>query len=112
MYCASETVTIVQFDRTTQEYTCVAVDGVSWHTTSRRYLQNTEEKESAETNERIQEECMPTGLTIRANDIVCRRKVTGISRRADLEPYERFTVTEVRDNRRGKRLRHWAVIGA
>lgn len=112
MYCASETVTIVQFDRTAQEYTCVVVDGVSWHTTSRRYLQTTDAKESAETTVRIPEECMPTGLAIRANDIVCRGKVTGISRRADLEPYERFAVTEVRDNRRGKRLRHWAVIGA
>lgn len=29
-----------------------------------------------------------------------------------LSQYRRFTVTEVRDNRRGKRLRHWAVIGA
>lgn len=112
MYCASETVTIVQFDRTAQEYTCVAVDGVSWHTVSKRYLQTTDAKESVETTVRIPEECMPAGLAIRANDIVCRGKVTGISRRADLEPYERFTVTEVRDNRRGKRLRHWAVIGA
>lgn len=112
MYCASETVTIVQFDRTAQEYTCVVVDGVSWHTTSRRYLQTTDAKESTETTVRIPEECMPAGLAIHANDIVCRGRVTGISRRADLEPYERFTVTEVRDNRRGKRLRHWAVIGA
>lgn len=112
MYCANETVTIVQFDRAAQEYTCVVVDGVSWHTTSRRYLQTTDAKESVETTVRIPEERMPTGLTIHANDFVCYGKVTGVSRRADLEAYERFTVTEVRDNRRGKRLRHWAVIGA
>ena len=55
---------------------------------------------------------MPVGLVIRENDIVCRGKIVTINRRADLENYERFIVTEVRDNRRGKRLRHWAVIGA
>lgn len=112
MYCASETVTIVQFDRTAQEYTCVVVDGVSWHTVSKRYLQTTDAKESTETTIRIPEENMPVGLVIRENDIVCRGKIGTINRRADLEAYERFTVTEARDNRRGKRLRHWAVIGA
>ena len=112
LYCADETVTVVQFDRTAQQYICTAVSGTSWHTVSKRYLQTTDAKESAETTVRIPEECMPTGLTIRANDIVCRVKVTVIILLADLEPYDRFTVTEVRDNRRGKRLRHWAVIGA
>lgn len=112
LYCADQTVTVVQFDRTAQEYTCVFVDGVSWHTTSHRYLQTTDAKESAETTIRIPEENMPVGLVIRENDIVCRGKIGTINRRADLENYERFTVTEVRDNRRGKRLRHWAVIGA
>lgn len=112
LYCADQTVTVVQFDRTARQYICTVIEGVSWHTVSKRYLQTTDAKESAETTVRIPEEHMPEGLTIRANDIVCRGKVTGISRRADLEPYERFAVTEVRDNRRGKRLRHWAVIGA
>ena len=62
---------------------------------------------------RIPEERMPAGLKIQPNDFVLRGRIASeIKRRADLEPYERFAVTEVRDNRRGKRLRHWAVIGA
>lgn len=112
LYCADQTVTIVQFDRTAQQYICTAVSGVSWHTVSKRYLQTTDAKESTETTVRIPEENMPVGLVIRENDIVCRGKIGTINRRADLENYERFAVTEVRDNRRGKRLRHWAVIGA
>lgn len=113
LYCADQTVTVVQFDRKNQIYICTVVEGVSWHAVSKRYLQTTDAKESAETTVRIPEENMPVGLVIRENDIVCHGKVTdAINRRADLEPYERFTVTEVRDNRRGKRLRHWAVIGA
>lgn len=112
LYCADQTVTVVQFDRTAQQYTCAVIEGVSWCTTSKRYLATTDAKESTVTTVRIPEEHMPAGLTIRANDIVCYGKVSNISRRADLEKYERFTVTEVRDNRRGKRLRHWAVIGA
>lgn len=112
LYCADETVTVVQFDRTAQQYTCAEIEGVSWCTVSKRYLATTDAKESTVTTVRIPEEHMPVGLVIRENDIVCRGKIGTINRRADLENYERFTVTEVRDNRRGKRLRHWAVIGA
>ncbi len=112
LYCADQTVTVVQFDRKNQIYICTVVEGVSWHAVSKRYLQTTDAKESTETTIRIPEENMPVGLVIRENDIVCRGKIGTINRRADLENYERFTVTEVRDNRRGKRLSHWAVIGA
>ena len=113
MYCADETVTVVQYKRMLNQYTCTVIEGVSWCTVSKRYLATTDAKESTVTTVRIPEEHMPEGLTIRSNDIVCHGKVTdAINRRADLEKYERFTVTEVRDNRRGKRLRHWVVIGA
>lgn len=113
MYCTDETVTVVQYDRNTQLYTCTVITGVSWYTENKRYLQTTDAKESRETTVRIPEERMPAGLKIQPNDFVLRGRIASeIKRRADLEPYERFAVTEVRDNRRGKRLRHWAVIGA
>lgn len=112
MYCADEAITIVQFDRKTQQYRCTVIDGVSWHTVCKRYLQTTDAPEARVTTVRIPEDQMPDALTIEAGDIVCRGRVSNINRRADLEQHERFEVTEVRDNRRGLRLRHWAVIGA
>ena len=113
MYCADEIATVVQYDRTTQQYTCTVITGISWYTSVKRYLQTTDAREIRETTVRIPEEHMPDELAIHANDIMLRGKVASdINRRADLEPYERFTVTEVRDNRRGTRLRHWVVIGA
>ena len=112
MYCADETVTVVQFDRKNQQYACTVVKGVSWYTKVVRALQGTDAPQSKETTVRIPEEHMPAGLAIKSGDIVCRGVAGDIDRRADLEQYERFEVTEVRDNRRGTRLRHWAVIGA
>lgn len=113
MYCATETVTVVQFDRKSQRYTCTVIDGASWYTANKRNLQTTDAKENRETTVRIPEEYMPAGLVIECGDIMLRGKVASeIKRRADLEPYERFAVTEVRDNRRGTCLRHWAVVGA
>lgn len=112
MYCANETVTLVQFDRVGKQYVCTVISGVSWSGQYRRRLNSTNETAEQSTIVRIPEREMPTGVTIRKDDFVCRGAVSGIDRRADLERYERFCVSELRDNRRGRNLRHWAVIGS
>lgn len=110
IYLADETITVVHFDKSEKQYVCTAVSGVSWKAKVKRQLSGTDVPAREITVVRIPEENMPEGLTLRQSDFVCKGSVTGIERRSDLETYEYFMISEVRNNCRGTHLRHWAVM--
>lgn len=111
MYCADETATLVRFDRSAQTYQCTTIHGVSWCETEKRYLSGTNETAMRAVVVRIPEKHMPKDISIHKGDFMCHGAISGITRRADLEKYDRFVVNEIRNNCRGRNLRHWAVIG-
>lgn len=112
MLYADETVTCVHFDKANKQYICTVISGVSLYSAENRTVSDTNETSSRETTMRIPESNMPDDFTIKKGDFICLGKVSGIARRADIDQHERFVVNEIRNNCRGKHLRHWAVIGS
>lgn len=112
MYLCNEDITVVHFDKQQQEYICRPLSGVSWYTQKRRTGSDKDSDAVQETKVRIPERLSPDVAPVAVSDIVCRGIISSVQRRSELEQYEHFGVVEVRDNRRGHGLRHWAVIGS
>lgn len=112
MLYADETVTCVHFDKESRQYICTVISGASLYSAETRNIADTNETAKCETTMRIPEGNMPDGLTIQKGDFICFGEVSGINRRADIDQYDRFVVNEVRNNCRGRALRHWKVVGS
>lgn len=111
MYLCNVDITVVHFDRQTQQYVCTPIHGASWYTQLRRIGSDKDSDVTRETKVRIPESLSPN-VPAMMTDIICRGIVESVQRRAELDQYEHFGVSEVRDNRRGYGLRHWTVIGS
>lgn len=117
MLACTETITLVQriYDNATDtdSYICTPIEGVSWFGKLVAAVENKGLRGETKVTVRILEDSMPE-VVIQRGDFIVRGTVETISKQADLDGLEYFSVLSVGDNRRSQRkdLRHWVVSGA
>jgi hypothetical protein len=117
MLACVETITLIQrkYDATKDKetYICTHVHGVSWYGKLVATVESKGLRGETKVTVRIPEDSMPE-VMIQRGDFIVRGTVETISKQADLDGLEYFSVLSVGDNCRSQRkdLRHWAVSGA
>ena len=117
MLACTETITLVQrkYDKETDtdSYICTRIEGVSWFGKLVAAVESKGLRGETKVTVRIPEYSMPE-VMIQRGDYIVRGAVETISKQADLDGLEYFSVLSVGNNRRSQRkdLRHWVVSGA
>lgn len=117
MLACTETITLVQrkYDKETDtdSYICTRIEGVSWFGKLVAAVESKGLRGETKVTVRIPEDSMPE-VMIQRGDYIVRGAVEAISKQADMEGLEYFSVLSVGDNRRSQRkdIRHWVVSGA